>query len=589
MLWPQGYIALARSTGLSEGLGDIAAEKPITRAQAAKLFCNMLKAKTKSGAAYPSKLGTTVMDVIQAIDVISPDGSRGVKTSAGSFYKIKNEVPESLIGKKGTLIVDSNSYLLGFVPASQSFQTFTVASVQKGSITDLSGRRYDIPSTAKAYDSSGSGTYAEFWRRITPGMQVTLYYDQKGTVEEVYIKTSSSDSAVVAKNPVVGNPFYSLLGGETQYTIIKNGTPATLEDIRQYDVATYDKAARILRISDFRLTGCYERAEPNQESPTKIWVMGMEFDVLPSAVSDVSSFRVGQTVTFLFTDDNKVAGAVSPGTVQGTAVGVVLQASSSNAEVELLNGIRVKGKPGLSDFEASSYIGALVTVSSYMPGQITLAPLTSSLTYFDLDLVNRTMGGTPFSAGIKIYERVGNSGLVQISLDDLTQKSIKASKILYAARDYSGKVGTLILNDVTGDRYIYGILSYEGNDGDGNRQVTVKNGGNAPVLITGMSFTSGEKGGIVADASGQKTAGIVELIEVRNVSRNAFRTEGDGKVILSLPDMEIPVASNVVCYNRTTGFWFSSLDEARAYSDTLTIYYDRRPEEGGKVRFVEVG
>ena len=599
MLWPQGYIALARSTGLSEGLGDIAAEKPITRAQAAKLFCNMLKAKTKSGAAYPSKLGTTVMDVIQAVDVIAPDGSRGVKTSAGSFYKIKNEVPESLIGKKGTLIVDSNSYLLGFVPASQSFQTFTVASVQKGSITDLSGRRYDIPSTAKAYDSSGSGTYAEFWRRITPGMQVTLYYDQKGTVEEVYIKTSSSDSAVVAKNPVVGNPFYSLLGGETQYTIIKNGTPATLEDIRQYDVATYDKAARILRISDFRLTGCYERAEPNQESPTKIWVMGMEFDVLPSAVSDVSSFRVGQTVTFLFTDDNKVAGAVSPGTVQGTAVGVVLQASSSNAEVELLNGIRVKGKPGLSDFEASSYIGALVTVSSYMPGQITLAPLTSSLTYFDLDLVNRTMGGTPFSAGIKIYERVGNSGLVQISLDDLTQKSIKASKILYAARDYSGKVGTLILNDVTGDRYIYGILIEGkvdvpdvgvGGTQSYNRTVAVYNhSGTSTPLITGMPFTNGVKGGIVADASGQKTAGIVELIEVRNVSRNAFRTEGDGKVILSLPDMEIPVASNVVCYNRTTGFWFSSLDEARAYSDTLTIYYDRRPEEGGKVRFVEVG
>jgi len=592
MLWPQGYISLANSTGLSDGLYGIALEKPITRAQAAKLFCNMLRTKTKSGAAYPGKLGNTVSNAaILELDVLAPDGSRVVKTSAGD-YKIKNEVPESLLGKKGTIILDSNSYLLGFVPTAQSFNTVTVASVYADSLTDLSGRRYEIPSTAKTYiPSKATDTYGKLWRDITPGTQVTLYYDQKGTVEEVYIKSSSSDVAVVAKNPVVGNPFYSLLGGDTEYTIIKNGTPATLADIRQYDVATYDKAARILRVSDFRITGCYEKAEPNQEAPTEIKVLGQTFKVLPSAVSDVSSFKVGQTVTFLFTADNKVAGAVSPSTLQNTAIGVVTQASGSSATVELLNGLVVSGNPGLTNFDAANYVGELVTVSSYRTGQITLVPLKSSVTHYTLDLVNRTMGGIPLSAGINVFERVGKSKLAQISIDELTQKTISASKILYAARDYSGKIGTLILNDVTGDMYTYGVLTSEENDVYGNRRVTVKNGGTAPTLITGMPFKSGSKGGIVADASGEKAAGIVELIEIRNVSRNAFRTEGD-KVLASLPDMEIPVAKNVVCYNKTTGSLIgsglSALDAARAYSDTLTLYYDREPEEGGKVRFVEV-
>src|SRR5690606_8407906 len=92
MLWPQGYISLANSTGLSDGLYGIALEKPITRAQAAKLFCNMLRTKTKSGAAYPGKLGNTVSNAaILELDVLAPDGSRVVKTSAGD-YKIKNEV-----------------------------------------------------------------------------------------------------------------------------------------------------------------------------------------------------------------------------------------------------------------------------------------------------------------------------------------------------------------------------------------------------------------------------------------------------------------------------------------------------------------
>ena len=50
----------------------------------------------------------------------------------------------------------------------------------------------------------------------------------------------------------------------------------------------------------------------------------------------------------------------------------------------------------------------------------------------------------------------------------------------------------------------------------------------------------------------------------------------------------IPIAGNVACYNRTTKKWFASLDEARAYSNSLTIYYDRTPEEGGKVRLIVV-
>ena len=32
--------------------------------------------------------------------------------------------------------------------------------------------------------------------------------------------------------------------------------------------------------------------------------------------------------------------------------------------------------------------------------------------------------------------------------------------------------------------------------------------------------------------------------------------------------------------------WFETLDEARAYSANLTVYYDRAPDQGGKIRVV---
>ena len=49
--------------------------------------------------------------------------------------------------------------------------------------------------------------------------------------------------------------------------------------------------------------------------------------------------------------------------------------------------------------------------------------------------------------------------------------------------------------------------------------------------------------------------------------------------------------------NKTTGDWFkpgedgdhkAALNLALAFSDDITVYYDRSPEEGGKVRIVVV-
>ena len=46
------------------------------------------------------------------------------------------------------------------------------------------------------------------------------------------------------------------------------------------------------------------------------------------------------------------------------------------------------------------------------------------------------------------------------------------------------------------------------------------------------------------------------------------------------------VSDEVACYNRVTDGWFETLDEARAYSANLTVYYDRAPDQGGKIRVV---
>jgi len=46
----------------------------------------------------------------------------------------------------------------------------------------------------------------------------------------------------------------------------------------------------------------------------------------------------------------------------------------------------------------------------------------------------------------------------------------------------------------------------------------------------------------------------------------------------------------VQCYNKTTGQWYApgeeGLSAAIAFSDSLTVCYDKTPELGGKIRLV---
>ena len=119
-------------------------------------------------------------------------------------------------------------------------------------------------------------------------------------------------------------------------------------------------------------------------------------------------------------------------------------------------------------------------------------------------------------------------------------------------------------------------------------------------LITGAPIKDGDLVGIAASLdtiSGvPKLSNWVALKAVENVPRSAFEMneyinpESKAPIgTVTTRDMVLPIAGNVLCYNKTTKSWFASLDEARAYSDTLTIYYDRAPQEGGKVRLVVVG
>ena len=101
---------------------------------------------------------------------------------------------------------------------------------------------------------------------------------------------------------------------------------------------------------------------------------------------------------------------------------------------------------------------------------------------------------------------------------------------------------------------------------------------------------------MIEKSSSHKTrsAGSVALKSVANkVSPNNFNLT-TGRFFSG--SIELPISDEVQCYNAQTKTWFGAgntdrtpmenLNACLAYSSNLTVYYDRDPGQGGKVRVV---
>ena len=178
--------------------------------------------------------------------------------------------------------------------------------------------------------------------------------------------------------------------------------------MRKYDVATYSPTTNSIRVCDTRLTGYYEDCAPNPSEPSKITVLGYEFNVLPSARQTVSQFRPGDQITLLLTEDNQVAGAVEAtgSTATGNAIGIA-EVSSGSATVDLLCGIQVKGSVSLSAGDVERLNGQLVRVSSNRKGGLSLTRLTGGVSG-PLNTETGRLGSRELADNVIIFQNDGS-------------------------------------------------------------------------------------------------------------------------------------------------------------------------------------
>ena len=304
-IWPDGYINLAKSTGVSAGV-NLTGSANITRAQAAQLFVNVLGAKSTSSSTDKEGVTTTKTTAYtpggctrkSGVTLISLNGNTARVSGAdkASYNLVRTSTSTVLNGLKGDLLLNADGKVMTFIPIVDS--------------------------------STGAAV----------------------TNAAVILSADGSTSGISA-----------LTGGRTDYDVYRNGSLTNVSALRKNDVVTYDAAANALYACDTRVTVYYEKCD-TPSAPTTIEVLGgTQFDVLPTAQQSLAKFKPGKTMTLLLTNDGAVAGAVEGDySVRGNAIGIV----GSDGTVQMFCGSTMKTLAK----KDTSVSGKIVTISGSKDG-----------------------------------------------------------------------------------------------------------------------------------------------------------------------------------------------------------------------------
>lgn len=604
-LWPDSYMNIAASIGLTDGL-SLSPNDVLNRAQAAQLLVNALSCTTGAGKAYYTGLGQVKEDVILlAVNTQTDDGSSmgAIRTSNGTYLPANDGViPTALVGHRGDLVVNDKGELVTFVPDDSDSQTITLReSASPSYLMDMAGKRYTISPDTPVYSGfSSQGTaYSEAYTSLSSSSRLTLFL-LRGKVVAIYSSSTSSTAtatdAVVVQGSAKPSDFYTLTGGTEGYTILKGQQKVSLSDLQPNDVVTYDSLTNTLFVSDLRLSCVYENPSPNASSPLSITVLGHKFPVLDSAWYHTRDLKIGDSVTLLLTADGTVADIVKSGTgVTSNAMGYTTGGNTATLFLPTGGTLELKG----SGSETKA-VNQVVYLSAGRGDQLTASRLSTSSAPGGFDPVSMKLGDLAVVPSVRIYEQFHEGTQTPIPLSDLDSAPVSAGDIAGYHTNSSGMVDVIVLKSITGNAYTYGILTSGEQSGGGafdytNQTVTVTARGNSATFITGYTFRDGSFGGVAKGTESidgtPKAISVIQLTELENVSASQF-FQKDGRYYLSHQGRTYLVPDTVECYRASSRTWYQEdngydrLRAALAFSSQPEVYID---PVGEQVRVISVG
>ncbi|WP_409969448.1 S-layer homology domain-containing protein [Bengtsoniella intestinalis] len=541
--WPRDYVATASNLGLLDGISTTYTDT-ITYAEGLDILLRMANQLNASGREYLSEVGAST-----ATDVVVLDNSykNGADTNALYVYSNGNEVPytqktaigDELVGTcRGTLIFNVAGEVIGFVPNEDTRLTANISSVDANSITFTDGSSIVVPSSATVIMDEEATTFGSSYYALETYSEVVICYGSSGTVQMILPQTAG------------------LMDG-------------------------------------YVITGYYDAADPNPTQPETVTVMGTDFDVNDGV--SFSGLALGDQICMTLDATGDVIDVCSySSTVSDDMIGVL-----SGSSVTLTCGITV---PSVT---TSAYDGQLVKLVDTESKGTYAYTLSYSSGSGSLYVSSGKLGSRTLASDVVIYESIGDTAASKISLSDIAVDTVSSSDVTYYHLDDNGQVDIMLLDNVTGDLYTYGffvdgttstkssvggtVTNEDGSTTTSSTTITTHtlavetSTGTTRTVATG-AYTQydGEPGGMAWDDDGNLISAVVlEATEELDVSAFTGTSSlvGDGETYV--------IADDVQVYYKDTDTW-TTLAQAKTFGVTFVGYFDRDPDEGGKIRIIIV-
>lgn len=607
--WSADYVARAQALGLTEGITITDAKSTVTRANAAIMLLNTLGTplKGEKGGLLLNKVASSTIENGILLETSETDASLAANeaifyedgTTTETPRKTAGTLDKSLIGVRGTLVIGKDDKaVVGVVPGDGETESYEVTSVSADRI-ETKERTLRPDRNTKLYISREDwklSTFAESWAGIQAGDTLTCYYDTYGTLELMAVlpkvSSSSMHSFVYGTSTSANVP--------EGYTIVKNGVVIDATKLKKYDVITLDAANHKAIVSDTKLSGRYESGTPTIAYPQSIEMYGTSYAISDTAATSFADLKLGDYITLLFNTDKEVVAAYPKSVVSADMQGIVTAVKESTATVSLINGLTLRDLTVTSEKDLSSLQGRLVTVSQDSSGKAYLTQRTlSGKISGNWSIEEGKLGDRLVSPQAQIYEEVlSGAPLCTIQTSDIVQTTVPSNQIRYTVTDSAGTVVCIILGDVTGESWTYGIAYGEkrGDEDDENSNVTYhirlkywdgSKTDELPYRVLSLSgLTSGTPVGIPKGYSTNENVvntslSTQKLTLVDTVELSAF----DGTTGVKTKDGYYALADNIGVYV-TARNEFISLQSARANYTSFRLYANKSAEDGGKIRVI---
>ncbi|MBR3943244.1 MAG: S-layer homology domain-containing protein, partial [Clostridia bacterium] len=267
-VWPAGPMSLARSLELLENV-DKSTNETLLRKDVMQLIYNTLNTKMK-GSQFEliSVPGYTYLEDTVIIATREQDKSIGkdrVLTSAGTF-KTEETIPADIIGQKGDAFVKNGDTLVVFVPYTQTQNLHTVYSVINNDILiyeNGSAAVLDADSDLICHSGKSTAPLSSLRTTFKTGDILRVVYDADGDMDYLVHEKDNLDGPFVVYN----DNWMAANGIDTSASVIRNGKNASLSDVTLHDLVYYSGQMNMVWAYNKRITGTYEKAIPNQDTP----------------------------------------------------------------------------------------------------------------------------------------------------------------------------------------------------------------------------------------------------------------------------------------------------------------------------------